>query len=62
VLGTLAGQFISNRVFPPILDELAVRAKLTAMRIKSCGLHAFRRMSAIGHAGAHRLHQTSYHR
>lgn len=61
VLGTLAKQSISNRVFPPILDELAVRAKLAAMRIKSCRLHAFQRMSAIGHASVHRLHQTSYH-
>jgi integrase len=35
-----------NRVFRPILEELGIRAKLAAMGIDRCGLHAFRRMSA----------------
>jgi integrase len=34
-----------NRVFRPILDELGIRAKVDAMGIKQCGLHALRRMN-----------------
>jgi integrase len=36
----------ANRVMRPLLTELGIRAKLDALGIKKCGLHAFRRMSA----------------
>jgi integrase len=34
-----------NRVFRPILEELGIWAKVRALGIKQCGLHALRRMN-----------------